>query len=67
MKKVLTGLEEAVDLVKYGDLMTTGGRYPGKDVCVYSKIENLVLWARSELDGSALGFCVSEYWSNGEL
>ena len=35
------------------------------DVC--SNIENLVLWARSELDGSALEFCVSEYWSNGEL
>ncbi len=43
------------------------------DVC--SNIENLVLRlvdptarrARSELDGSALEFCVSEYWSNGEL
>ncbi len=34
---------------------------------IYSNIENLVLWARSELDGSALKFCVSEYWSNGEL
>jgi len=34
---------------------------------IYSNIENLVLWARSELDGSALEFCVSEYWSNGEL
>ena len=34
---------------------------------LYSNIENLVLWARSELDGSALEFCVSEYWSNGEL
>ena len=29
---------------------------------VYSNIENLVLWARSELHGSALEFCVSEYW-----
>ena len=28
----------------------------------YTNIENLVLWARSELDGSALKFCVSEYW-----
>ena len=35
MKKLLTSLEEAADLVKYGYLMTTGGSYPGKAVCVY--------------------------------
>ena len=36
-------------------------------ISIYSNMENLVLWARSETDGSALEFCVSEYWSNGEL
>jgi len=50
--------------ILYDDLMATitYGSMP-----VYSNIENPVLWARSELDGSALEFCVSEYWSNGEL
>jgi len=30
-------------------------------------MENLVLRARSETEGSALEFYVSEYWSDGEL
>jgi len=30
-------------------------------------MENLVLWAKSEKEGSALEFNVWEYWSNGEL
>ena len=34
---------------------------------LYSNIENLILWARPETDGSASEFCVWECCSNGQL
>jgi hypothetical protein len=48
-----------IDLKTFGIVCANGPHY--------SDIENLVLWARSEIIGFASKAYLKEYWSNGVL